>query len=194
MILDVPYIKQKRHNDCGQVSAHMITSYFNGFTTDSYDLICEMSSYKSDSDYTFSINLAIALKKLGHNVDLFTNPQKASSGLEFYHGKSYDTSLEKEFVDLGGQIKETSLVLEEILNKFSKTTVPLVLLNIKRIRNKNGFYGHFVPIVGYDDDFLYVHNPSDIGSSFFQIDRKTFDKARKDVGTDEDIIFVSKQN
>ena len=51
--------------------------------------------------------------------------------------------------------------------------------------------GHFVPIVGYDEKNIYVHNQGLTNpTENLSIPRELFEQARKAKGTDEDIIFI----
>ena len=85
------------------------------------------------------------------------------------------------------------MTLEELLKNVSIDSIPIILLdwNVVKGTKEKGYQGHFVPIVGYDDDNVYVHdhglnNPR----SFLQIKREIFEEARKAEGTDEDIIVI----
>lgn len=72
--------------------------------------------------------------------------------------------------------------------------MPIVLLDWNKITKKaNTYHGHFVPVVGYDEKFIYVHNHGlNNPQSFLQIEKKLFDEARKAQGTDEDILIIYK--
>ena len=56
-----------------------------------------------------------------------------------------------------------------------------------------------MPIVGYDNKNVYVHNQGEIDSGeidsgeFIPIKNKLFDEARKVKGTDEDIIYIHRK-
>jgi len=50
-------------------------------------------------------------------------------------------------------------------------------------------------IVGFDKEFVYIHNPGPLNpESFMKIERVLFDKSRKSTGTDEDIVFVHRKH
>lgn len=79
------------------------------------------------------------------------------------------------------------------MEKISDKCVPIILLDWNVITNgKYGSYnGHFVPIVGFDKEFIYVHQQSgDTAKPYFKIKNEIFEKARKSNGTDEEIIFI----
>ena len=63
------------------------------------------------------------------------------------------------------------------------------------IKGRAGYHGHFMPIVGYDDEKIYFHQPGPKDPEpYFAISLEVFDKARKSVGTDEDIFFIHRKN
>lgn len=83
--------------------------------------------------------------------------------------------------------------MEKILSKTSENCIPIILLDWNIVRNKRekSYQGHFVPIVGYGPRNIYVHNHGlKNPRAFRSIPKKTFEKARKSQGTDEDILFV----
>ena len=56
---------------------------------------------------------------------------------------------------------------------------------------EKGYQGHFVPVVGYDIENVYVHNHGFKNpTAFLAIPREVFENARKVRGTDEDIAII----
>jgi hypothetical protein len=90
-------------------------------------------------------------------------------------------------------MEERGLSLEELLEKVDRDSLPIILLDwniIKGMKDK-GYQGHFVPIVGHDNDNIYVHNHGlDNPTPFLSVKRDVFEEARKANGTDEDIIII----
>lgn len=89
------------------------------------------------------------------------------------------------------------MTLEEILEKIGKNIIPIILLdwNVVKGKGKEGYHGHFVPIIGYDKNNVYVHNPGlDNPTNCLPIKKYLFEKARKSKGTDEDIIIIHRKN
>lgn len=93
-------------------------------------------------------------------------------------------------------VYEKSLLLEEILSFVTEESIPIVLIdwNVIMSRKNKGYQGHFVPIVGYDEKVVYIHNPGlKDTKEFMPISRELFDKARKSEGTDEDVAVIYKK-
>ncbi|RLJ02865.1 MAG: hypothetical protein DRP11_02410, partial [Candidatus Aenigmatarchaeota archaeon] len=116
--------------------------------------------------------------------------------LDFYK-KYVDIDLEgskkllEEAERLGVNIEEKELDLEELLSKVTEDSVPIVLVDWNAIDGGKGYQGHFLPLVGYDEMNVYVHDHGlKDPRPFKPIPRGIFDRARKAEGTDEDIVIV----
>ncbi|MFA7707357.1 MAG: C39 family peptidase [Candidatus Pacearchaeota archaeon] len=201
MKIRLPLISQKGRPNCGPASLKMIFSYF-GNKISIQDLEKELG-YKEGKGIS-TIRLAITAKKLGYEVLLLTNsimPRKENFELDFY--KKYsdeDFNGLKLLADEAKKLKvtmvEKSISLGKLLSFINKKTIPVVLLDWNIIRNqeKEGFMGHYVPLVGFDADSVYVNNSGGIKPTRFKkISKSTFDKARKARGTDEDILIISRK-
>ncbi len=101
----------------------------------------------------------------------------------------------EESKSAGVQLFEKQLELKEIEEKISENCVSFVLLNWNIILggSEDKYNGHFVPITGYDDEYIYVNNSGPyLPEKDLKIKKKVFEKARRSNGTDEDIVFVSR--
>jgi len=93
----------------------------------------------------------------------------------------------------GVNIQERILSLEELLGFVTKDSILIILLdwNIVKTRKEKGYQGHFVPVVGFDEQNVYIHNHGlNDTQEFMPVPKNIFDKARKADGTDEDIVIV----
>jgi len=199
MILDVPFFKQEQKNDCGPSALQMVLDYLGEY----YPKEKLMDLVDSDrSGVTFTLGLARAVAELGFKTEFYSanlgiNPENYN--LEFYKKETEGISLNQEKLNkliseskkLGVKIEERKLSLEELLSKLSEDCIPIILLDWSLINETENFIGHFVPIVGYDEENVYVHNQGlkDF-RPFLPIKRKLFDQARTAKGTDEDVLFV----
>ncbi len=138
-------------------------------------------------------------KKLGFPTKLISisNFSHEESSIEYYKKYSHDKGkiilkeLAEEMEVLGVSIEERNLPLEELLKFLSKDSVPIVLINWKVIEGKEGFNGHFLPITGYDNKNVYVHNPGiKMAQPYLEIEKSLFIKAWEDKGTDKDTIII----
>ena len=80
-----------------------------------------------------------------------------------------------------------------VLGFVNKDSIPIILINWNTIKDKKekGYQGHFVPVVGYDKQNVYIHNHGlNDAEKFMPVPKKTFDEARKAEGTDEDVVIV----
>lgn len=199
MKLDVPFYKQESKNDCGPTALKMVLEFL-GEIHSKEKLIELVDSDKSGITWTSA--LAMAAAKLGFRTEYYSsclgfNPKNYE--LEYYKKEADEISLSKkklerirkEAIELGVKMEEKSLTLNEILAKISKNCIPIILLDWSKIKGTDNFIGHFVPIVGYDEKNIFVHNQGFHNTTaFLPIKRELFEESRKSNGTDEDVVFI----
>ncbi len=198
MKLNIPFYNQTTPLNCGPTALKCVFSYFGKEIDLSF--IEEKAGIKPEKGVG-TIQLAIASASLGFKTELYSKEMgfnKKNLNLDFY--KKYN-SLNQEFTEelilkaksLNIKLQEKTLALQNLLNFLTTNSVPIVLIDWNQIVNKKGYQGHFVPIVGYDENNVYIHNvASQLEGKFIKISRKIFDKARKSKGTDEDVLVILK--
>ncbi|HKL24198.1 MAG TPA: peptidase C39 family protein [Candidatus Nanoarchaeia archaeon] len=198
MKLDVPFYKQTTPLNCGPIALKMVLSYFGN--NKSSDILEEKTGIKEGKGIS-TIQIATAAASLGYKTDFYSkhvlfNEENLKHG---FYQKYSDMDLEqskkwvKEAKEKGANVQEKKLSLEEILEFLTKDSVPIILLDWNNVKPKEerGYQGHFVPIVGYDKDNVYIHNHGfEDTQKFMPLKKETFDKARKAEGTDEDIMVI----
>jgi len=202
MMLDVPFHIQATKFDCGPTALQMSLEYLESKPYSRAELQNLVDSERSG--VTWTLGLAKSAAQLGFRTEFYStclgfNPRNFD--LDFYkrmsgEAGSTEQKLEKlkaEAVSYGVNMEERSLSLEEILAKISPSCVSIVLLDWGKIMNTSKYQGHFVPIVGYDDQNVYIHNPAEPPVKNMPIKRELFDEARKSTGTDEDMVFIYKK-
>lgn len=202
MKLQVPYHKQTTELNCGPNVLRMVLHYLEkDYSIEALEKIVEMHEGKAVS----TIRLAISAAKLGFPVSFFSKSlysDESHKKLDFYkrYGES-EINESKKLVEeakiAGVKLKEKSISLNEVLSYLTKDSIPILLLdwNIINTKPEKGYQGHFVPLIGYSKQSVYVH--SQFGSEpapFLEIKKEIFDKARKARGTDEDIAIIYRKN
>lgn len=199
MKLKVPFYKQTDKNDCGPTALEMVLEYLGEHH--SREKLSKLVDSESGGA-TWTLSLAKVSRELGFRTEFYTtylgmNPENYE--LEFYKKETDGqdlamNKLEKLKIDahkLDVLMEEKSLSNEEILSRINKNCLAIVLLDWSKIKGSENFQGHFVPIVGYDEKKIYVHNQGHSETKeYFEIDLEIFEKARKSKGTDEDIVFI----
>lgn len=198
--LDVPFIENTGF-DCGPKAIEMVARFF-GITTE-FSKIKELASPYADG-VTSSFGLARAAAELGLKVQYSTavvglDPEVFELPYYKLRGISYEMEQAKmrDLIDrcreLGGTIKQGILPLQEILTKMNKSTIPIILVDSNVLfEGKPEYEGHFLPIVGFDKDSVFVHHSGPINPCpRLKICHELLEKARSVKGTDWDVLFLS---
>lgn len=197
MKLEVPFYKQTKKLNCGPAALRMVIAYFD---KDIGLEVLEERAGIEEGRGVFTVQIALAAARSGYKTEFFSKSvyfNEENLELDFYkkyfdmiqHSKKVVEDAKNE----GVKIEERGLSLEELLEKTGKNSIPIVLVdwNVVRGTKERGYQGHFVPVVGYDEDSIYVHNHGfENPTPFLQIKREVFEEARKAKGTDEDVVVV----
>src|SRR3989304_1182641 len=164
MKLEVPFYNQTTKLNCGPAALRMVLAYFDK----DYGLpLLEEKAKIKEGKGIFTVQIAIAAASLGYRADFYSRQvsfNKENLKLEFYQKYTDLITQTDELVEeakkLGVHVEEKRLSLEEILSKVSNSSLPIILLdwNIVKGTREKGYQGHFVPIVGHDEENVYVHN------------------------------------
>jgi hypothetical protein len=195
MKINVPFYKSKKDTDCGPLALKMAAEYLGKKA--SFDKISKLER-QLDSGLVWSAGIARAAKKLGFGVKFIsTSNFSHEEGIDYYKkyandkGKMILEELKKEIKELGVEIIEKDMDLNELLSYVGEKSIPIVLINWYIIVEKDGFSGHFASVTGYDDDYVYVHNPGLAqAQAYLKISREKFTKAWESKGTDKDTVII----
>ena len=198
MKLEIPFFKQTSALDCGPSALRMFLSYLG---KDEGIKVLEARTGIKEGKGISTIQIATAAASSGFRTDFYSkhilfNEQHLK--LDFYKKYSdMDLNQSKKLVEeakaSGVNVRERTLSLEELLRFVKRDSVPIVLIDWNTIKDKKekGYQGHFGPVVGYDEQNIYIHNHGlNDTQEFMPVPKKTFDEARKAEGTDEDIVIV----
>lgn len=200
MKLQVPFFPQTTIVNCGPSALRMALAFLDkdpGLETPEDK--CGIKEGKG----VFTIQLAIAAASLGYKAEFYSKQisfNRENLKLEFYQKYADLADQSNKRVELakslGVHVEEKILDLDYILSRVNNNELPIILLdwNIVKAKDK-GYQGHFVPIVGYDEENIYVHNHSFLNPEpFLAIKKDIFETARKAAGTDEDIVIISRRS
>lgn len=202
MMLKIPYFKQEGMLHCGPTALRMAIAYLG--KDPQIKTIIEKTGIKEGKGLS-TIEIAIAATTFNYDVKLYSKHisfNEENQKLDYYKNYS-DIDLEqtKKLIETakakGVKLEEKTLPIEEILGFVTENSVVIILLdwNIVKEERKKSYLGHFVPIVGYDEKYIYVHDAGiNNPKKFMPIKRQIFDEARKAKGTDEDIVVICKSN
>ena len=197
--LDVPFYQQTTNLNCGPTALKMAFEFLGKkFDIEHISASCGIKEGKGVS----SVRLALGAAKLGFKATflskaLFFNPDHQQ--LAFYQNYGdVDVAESKKLVDeanaAGARLEERTIPLAELLKHVTPSSVPVVLLDWNKVTSTpKGYLGHFVPVVGFDNESVFVHNQGFANpTAFLKIPRAVFDDARTAQGTDEDVLIVSR--
>jgi uncharacterized protein YvpB len=202
MKIDVPFFQQTTKINCGPTTLKMALAYL-GKNLD-VKVIEEKVGIKEGAGVS-TLKLAISSRNLGYDVDFFSKHlgfDEKNQELDYYK-KHNDVNVDEsqklveDAIELGINVHEKTLSLENILSFITEKSLPIVLLdwNVVNGQEEKGYQGHFVPIIGHDEKNIYVHNPSFTTPQESQsMRREIFDKARKSQGTDEDVVVIYRKH
>lgn len=199
VLFDVPFLVQTESLNCGPTALAMGLGFLLGGAAPDPD---ELSRAVMDlpTAGVSTVKLVVQAAKMGYRVRFHTtslafNPDNMS--LPFYQAyQDVDASQQGVLVDLarslGADLREESVELDAVLAGVTPDSVVVVLLDWAVVAGSAASYsGHFVPVVGFDREFVYVHNQDSARPhAFLAVPRDRFDRARKAVGTDEDFLVV----
>lgn len=196
MKLDVPFYKSVNDTDCGPLGLKMALAYLG--EDYSFEKLSE-EERQLDTGLVWTLGIVRAAKCLGFPVKMYsvTNFSHQEDDLEYYKKYANDEGmlllkeLDNETKKLGVFVEEKNMSLDELLDFVSDSSIPIVLINWYILAKKEGFSGHFVPITGYDDEFVYIHNPGLASpQAYMPVKRDIFLKAWESKGTDKDTVIV----
>lgn len=189
MRLEIPFFKQTSPQNCGPTALRMVLAYFG--KDEGVDILETRTGIKKGKG-SFAIQIAVAAAVSGYTADFYSkhilfNEEKFSC--------LWSSERLKWMVDAkaaGVNIQEKTLSLEELLGYVKKDSIPIILLdwNTVKSRKEKGYQGHFVPVVGFDEQNVYVHSHGlNEPKEFMPITRNIFDKARKEAYEDTVIVY-----
>jgi len=199
MIIEVPFFIQTNKFNSGPTALKMILAYFGehyGIT------MLEKRMGVTKDKGTHSVQIAAAAASLGYKVKFYSRHldfNSENAKLDFYKkysdmDENMDERWREKAESFGAKLIQKGLKLSEIIDLVDKNNmlIALIDINVVREREEDGYQGYFVPIVGYDSKFVYIHNPGyNDHEKNIPVPKSLFDKARKAKGTDEDIIVIS---
>ncbi|MGM5480064.1 MAG: peptidase C39 family protein [Nanobdellota archaeon] len=195
MQLDVPFKKQSPSVTCGPTSLYLVLRYF-GIDITPEDI--KQQSHQLSSGLTFCKGLCLSAIKNNLRVLYVTRDDSLPTTYNDYFkrtinedGKILFETISQELDSLGVVVKK-DISLQQLLTQLTQDTLVIVTLNWNLIRGKKGFGGHFVTLVGYDDNHVVVHNTgAGTPESNKRIPKDLFEKAWADKGSDKNSIFIS---
>lgn len=107
--------------------------------------------------------MALAAYHRGFDVEIFVNDERALfiDSVRSEEKKEVMRLVQEDFIEevnrLSIRINYRALGLDEMYEKFDKGGVPIVLISSYRIYHEK--FPHWVVVTGYDDRYIYVHDP-----------------------------------
>ena len=197
MKLDVPFYINDG-NECGQISLRMVLEYF-GKKISTEEI--SQRAFAERTGMAWGIGLAKAAHELGFRTNFYSTNITSEIDMllknEFYK-KHISANTSNTLYKIISYCKQNKIPLnqkplspEELLSTVSQDSIPIVLLNWNLVKEKLGFTGYMVPVVGYDKNYVYVNQPGPAEPmQFYPIRRGVFQAARESDGTDQNVIVV----
>ncbi len=198
MKVNIPFIKSEKDIECGQRVLQMVLAHFG--EEHSLEEIGKLEE-TLPSGLTWTVGIAVAARKLGFPVKIISTTNFSHDDeIEFYKKNSSDEGQKTLFrlVDeskiLGVENIEKNMSIEELQELLSEDSIPIVLVNWFSLAGREGYHGHFLVLSGYDDEYIYVHNPGIANAqNFLPLKKENFLKAWESKGTDKDVVVIGRK-
>ena len=197
MKLPIPFFPQTTPLNCGPAALKMVLTYFDA--NPEIEIIEEKTGIKEGKGVS-TIQIGTATALLGFKAAFYSKHvyfNKENLKLEFYQKyldiAAHAEKLVSDAKKAGVIVEEKTISQKELLDFVTEKSIPIILLDWNIIKGvpEKGYQGHFVPIVGYDEENVFVHNHGlNQPKEFMPISRDVFEKARKAQGTDEDVVII----
>lgn len=196
MQLSIPFHKSILPNDCGPQSLRMVCEHLGEKITveKSREIVQSLAS-----GMVWTLGMARGASKLGFITEVISSNDDDLNN-EFYDKYADDeamqilTTLKKECNELNVKMTNKNPTIIDLLLYIDKGIAPIALINWNIIAGKEGFFGHFVVITGYDQDHIYIHNPGiENAQEYMPIDKRLFMQAYKSKGTDNNLVLIIKK-
>jgi len=206
MAVLVPKVVQEATWDCGLTCVHMALRAL-GMGADDCSLTYLRTRLPCDSVWT--IDLAYLLAEFGVSAEYLTSTDPSSPDVNlkaFAKEEFYAECLDQDGARVqhmfrcadaeGIRVRKATLSLNEVCNLLrDEEHLIVVLINSKGLyadmpwTEGSGFAGHYVLLVGVEDDAFLVKDPArKEGCLLLPCDE--IDRARRALGTDEDLLLV----
>ena len=198
MKLNIPFKKSIKDTECGPRALQMVLKYFG--KNYSINKLSKLTK-QLPSGLTWTQGIAVAAKKLGFNVKIFSksNFLHEEKRINYYNKLSKDEGIKvlKELIRESKRLKipteEKNLSINQLKKLITPNSIPIALINWFVLSKRKGYSGHFLTLSGYDRENIYVHNPGIANAQeFLPIKNRLFKKAWESPGTDKDLIVISK--
>ncbi len=196
MQIPVPFYKSSKDTDCGPLALQMSLEFLG--EKHSFEEIAEKER-QIDTGIVWSAGIARASRLLGFPTTFIStsNFSHEENDIDYYQKYAHDRAkiilreLHDEIKKMDITIRERDMSLGELLSYVSKDSIPIVLVNWYVLADREGFSGHFLPITGYDEEHIYVHNPGLASAMpYLPIKKEIFVRAWESKGTDKDTIII----
>ena len=122
-------------------SAGVLWFYDNGFDVKHYEVFDYNKFFKKGGDYLIQ-----------------TSGQEVGQWQIEHSNIPLEQKRAKQMIDKGLLVSKIPTI-EDIKSYLDKGYLLRVLLNSRRLNGKEGFFGHAVTVIGYDDKSLIIHDP-----------------------------------
>lgn len=135
MRYDVPFRRQESSLECGPTALQMASAFLGD--EKGLEAIRDLLDFPDNAVYT--IQLATTACELGFEADFYTSDLQNEHDEEYYEENAEEISneeLNSKARDVGVEIREKQLELDELFDLLDEDRIPIVLLDWNRIQDE----------------------------------------------------------
>lgn len=194
MKLNVPFFSNTSDNThCFQAGIKMVLKFFEPNKDYNFEELDRLSA-KKEGLWTWPTAMTLNLYNMGYEViawedfdyqSFIDNPEQylfKKCGEEVakeqiaYSDLAQEKGFMREFMRIGTW-KRVIPTQNDIKKFLRKGFLVCCNVNAKTLNHKNGYEGHFVIVIGWDNDGLILHDPGLPPRKNRHVDQKTFEKS-----------------
>ncbi|MCD6476997.1 MAG: hypothetical protein J7K26_02425 [Candidatus Aenigmarchaeota archaeon] len=190
---------------CLQACMKMVLKYYFPEKDFSFEQINELMGLGKRKLWSTPVQAVVVLDDLGLNVKCYASfnfEEYVENPMQYIKNNYNDWKTILNYLDVDldvrflkeainrNLVENKLLMFDDIIKFFKENAIIIVILNINKFENKEGYLGHAVVITDIGEDYVEFHDPGLPPIPNRRIDKEKFIKAWYDKDTDRSAIII----